>query len=100
VNQCEPSLVNNFEHFQAKTSEDAEEGLLFMQEMIELSKQQSSQPDTPPKMVSFEVEKSKKLLFAGPAQFGRQLVDGFTVNFLSTLTARFWHGCTGKNYYF
>jgi hypothetical protein len=53
-----------------------------MQEMIELSKQQSSQPDTPPKMVSFELEKSKKLLFAGPAQFGRQLVDGFTVNYI------------------
>ena len=73
-----------------------------MQEMIELSKQQSSQPDTPPKMVSFEVDKSKKLLFAGPAQFGRQLVDGFTVNFHSRLNASFepvpniWHDIFGK----
>jgi hypothetical protein len=31
-------------------------------------------------MVSFETGKNnKKLLFAGPAQFGRQLTDGFSV---------------------
>ena len=64
---------------QAKTSEDAEEGLLFMQEMIDLSKMQQSQPETPPRIVSFESENTKKLLFAGPAQFGRQLTAGFTV---------------------
>ena len=69
---------------QAKTPEDAEEGLLFMQEMIELSKQQSSQQDTPPKIVSFEIGNSKKLLFAGPAQFGRQLAAGFTVILLKS----------------
>jgi hypothetical protein len=50
-----------------------------MQEMIELSKQQSNQQDTPPKIVSFEVGNTKKLLFAGPAQFGRQLIEGFSV---------------------
>ncbi len=66
-------------NFQAKSTEDAEEGLLFMQEMIELSKQQSNQQDTPPKIVSFEVGNTKKLLFAGPAQFGRQLIEGFSV---------------------
>ena len=64
---------------QAKTSEDAEEGLLFMQEMIDLSKMQQSQPETPPRIVSFVSENTKKLLFAGPAQFGRQLTAGFTV---------------------
>lgn len=68
--------------FQAKSPEDAEEGLLFMQEMIELSKQQTNQQDTPPKMVSFEVDRlNKKLLFAGPAQFGRQLSNGFSVTY-------------------
>ena len=57
-----------------------------MQEMIELSKQQSNQQDTPPKIVSFEVDRlNKKLLFAGPAQFGRQLTNGFSVIYLSIL---------------
>ena len=40
----------------AKTREDAEEGLLFMQEMVELSKLQQDQPDHPPKAVIYAVE--------------------------------------------
>ena len=37
----------------AKSREDSDEGLLFMQEMIELSKLQQDQPDHPPKAVIY-----------------------------------------------
>ena len=60
----------------AKSPEDGEEGLMFMQEMVELSKQTGDAgQETPPKLVSFDNEH----LFAGPAQFGRQLEKGFRV---------------------
>lgn len=63
---------------QAKTSEDAEEGLLFMQEMVEISRSTSSQPDNPPRIVSFQKRQSSGtvkdvVLKAGPAQFGLDL---------------------------
>lgn len=61
----------------AKSSDDAEEGLLFMQEMIELSKLQQEQPENPPRVVSFQQEIEGQLLLttiqAGPAQFGLDL---------------------------
>ncbi len=88
----------------AATPEDGEEGLLFMQEMIELSRQASEQganalPDTPPKLVSFlqaedggrgggggggqvggEAVRSRLVsIFAGPAQFGKLIENGFQV---------------------
>ncbi len=59
-----------------------------MQEMIELSKQSSELPETPPKQVMFKspVSLSKGShsgsvvrLFAGPAQFGKVLQDGYEV---------------------
>jgi len=50
--------------------------------MIELSKVSSSEVETPSKLVTYEIGGTKKYLFAGPAQFGRQLVDGFSVIFL------------------
>lgn len=56
---------------QAKSVADAEEGLLFMQEMVELSKSQSA--DTLPQSVSFVVNSQKIVLSAGPAHFGKQL---------------------------
>lgn len=63
--------------FQAKSSDDAEEGLLFMQEMIELSKLQQEQPENPPRVVSFQQEIDGQSVIttiqAGPAQFGLDL---------------------------
>ena len=80
----------------AKTSEDAEEGLLFMQEMIELSKLQQEQPENPPRAVTFikpsnETEDTNAndnkvinavTLLAGPAQFGVELNKNIIVSFL------------------
>ena len=57
----------------AVSPEDGEEGLLFMQEMIELSKQTSTGVDSPPRQISFTVEGRQFQLQAGPAQFGRGL---------------------------
>ena len=69
---------------QAKTTEDAEEGLLFMQEMVEISRSTSSQPDNPPRIVSFQIRQSggtakDVVLKAGPAQFGLELKDDVKV---------------------
>ncbi|XP_029157313.1 ER degradation-enhancing alpha-mannosidase-like protein 3 isoform X3 [Nylanderia fulva] len=63
--------------FQAKSTQDSEEGLLFMQEMVELSKIQMQQPETKPQTVMFIKPNSDPLekvtLLAGPAQFGPEL---------------------------
>jgi hypothetical protein len=63
---------------QARTQTDAEEGLLFMQEMVQLAKTQSQQPDTPPQAVAFMArtdndEVKQVVLTAGPAHFGHEL---------------------------
>jgi len=65
----------------AVSSQAGEEGLLFMQEMIELSRQQTSPaPDSPPKLVTFPGPAGTRLgLQAGPAQFGPELLGGHTV---------------------
>lgn len=61
----------------AKTTHDAEEGLLFMQEMIELSKFQPQQTETKPQLISFVkpgIQPAERVtLLAGPAQFGTDL---------------------------
>ena len=57
----------------AQTPEDGEEGLLFMQEMIELSKQSNTGTDSPPKQISFTAGGRQFELQAGPAQFGPAL---------------------------
>lgn len=64
----------------AKSSLDAEEGLMFMQEMAELSKIQAQQPDPTPQAVSFpltdETTGGKTEIITvqvGPAQFGEVL---------------------------
>lgn len=62
--------------FQANTAQDAEEGLLFMQEMVELSKMQTQQTETRPQAVTFTTPnniKQETTLLAGPAHFGREL---------------------------
>ncbi|XP_071551477.1 ER degradation-enhancing alpha-mannosidase-like protein 3 [Panulirus ornatus] len=68
----------------AKSSDDAEEGLLFMQEMIELSKLQQEQPENPPRVVSFVLmvdgHPTTTTIQAGPAQFGLDLKGDVQVN--------------------
>ena len=54
-----------------------------MQEMIELSKQQTNLPATEAKAVRYKLSgeaDSTKTIFAGPAQFGRELGKGFSVS--------------------
>ena len=71
----------------AKTAEDGEEGLLFMQEMIDLSKQQSNLPSTQAKVVKFTMNgKDWQQIIAGPAQFGRDLSQGQSVAALAILS--------------
>ncbi|XP_037559321.1 ER degradation-enhancing alpha-mannosidase-like protein 3 [Dermacentor silvarum] len=59
---------------QAESPEDAQEGLLFMQEMIELAKQQNQQ-EQHVRSVTFTLPSTKMhmVLQAGPAQFGKDL---------------------------
>ncbi|CAH1286547.1 unnamed protein product [Diabrotica balteata] len=62
----------------ARSAADAEEGLLFMQEMVELSKLQSQQPEPSAQAISIPVLGSKEdeqliVLHAGPSQFGKNL---------------------------
>ncbi|XP_076245034.1 ER degradation enhancer, mannosidase alpha-like 2 isoform X2 [Calliopsis andreniformis] len=63
--------------FQAKTPQDSEEGLLFMQEMVEISKMQSQQAETKLQAVTFIKPATnppqKVTLLAGPAHFGLEL---------------------------
>eukprot|EP00095_Tigriopus_kingsejongensis_P009960 maker-scaffold17_size721972-snap-gene-1.25 protein:Tk09960 transcript:maker-scaffold17_size721972-snap-gene-1.25-mRNA-1 annotation:"er degradation-enhancing alpha-mannosidase-like 3" len=64
----------------AASMEDGEEGLLFMQEMIELSKQPTVIPETQPKALTYTDKHGKKqVIFAGPAQFGKLVENGFKV---------------------
>ncbi|XP_058801415.1 ER degradation-enhancing alpha-mannosidase-like protein 3 [Phymastichus coffea] len=66
-------LLHTFSN--AKSPQDAEEGLLFMQEMVELSKSQSHQQETQPVQLTFikPNTQQKVTLLAGPAQFGWDL---------------------------
>ena len=50
-----------------------------MQEMIELSKQQNNLPVTEAKAVKYSFNGDEKVIYAGPAQFGRTLGKGFSV---------------------
>ncbi|XP_077267006.1 ER degradation enhancer, mannosidase alpha-like 2 isoform X1 [Temnothorax americanus] len=72
-------LLHTFSN--AKTPQDSEEGLLFMQEMVELTKMQI-QPETKPHTVTFIKPNTnppeKVTLLAGPAQFGPELQNKIT----------------------
>ena len=79
---------------QAKTTDDAEEGLVFMQEMVEISRSASSQPDNPPRIVSFQSQRAdgivrEVVLKAGPAQFGLDLKDDVKVRCISPSHSKF-----------
>ncbi|XP_049786542.1 ER degradation-enhancing alpha-mannosidase-like protein 3 [Schistocerca cancellata] len=67
-------LLHTFANAQSQA--DAEEGLLFMQEMVELSRSQSQQHEAPPQAVLFKRENERVLLNAGPAHFGQELRNG------------------------
>jgi mannosidase alpha-like ER degradation enhancer 3 len=63
----------------ARSSADAEEGLLFMQEMMELSKLQTQQLDASPQSVMFTIKDATGTdqvltVQAGPSQFGKNLL--------------------------
>ncbi|KAM9324523.1 ER degradation-enhancing alpha-mannosidase-like protein 3 [Gastrophryne carolinensis] len=60
---------------QAASSVDAEDGLRFMQEMIELSSQQQKEQQLPPRAVQIVSHPfyGRVVLTAGPAQFGMDL---------------------------
>ncbi|KAK2718502.1 hypothetical protein QYM36_005736 [Artemia franciscana] len=63
--------------FNAKSPDDAREGLLFMQETVELSKVSEDQEG---KIVYFSMNGSSAHFKAGPAQFGPQLNNGYKVH--------------------
>ncbi|KAJ8937753.1 hypothetical protein NQ318_006616 [Aromia moschata] len=69
-------LVHTFSA--ARSSADAEEGLLFMQEMVELSKLQAQQPEPAAQAVTVPMrdhlgEEQTLVMQAGPSQFGVNL---------------------------
>jgi len=61
--------------FQAANSKSAEEGILFMQEMVELSKSHSKQQDIKRQAVIVQAKSGTTIIKGGPAHFGRQLKD-------------------------
>lgn len=65
----------------ARSQADAKEGLLFMQEMLELSQSQKHLPDKSPLSVIFEKNGQTVSIAAGPAHFGKDLTGGNKVNF-------------------
>lgn len=71
-------LLHSFHN--AKSPEDAERGLIFMQEMVELSKSNSI-PNTQLQAVAFKREGDQELhiLEAGPSHFGMELVNDMSI---------------------
>lgn len=67
-------LLHTFSN--AKTVEDAEEGLMFMQEMVELNRKSQEQLETGRLAVTFkrlDISPSKEVtIIGGPAQFGKK----------------------------
>lgn len=64
-------LLHSF--YNAKSPEDAEKGLLFMQEMVELSKNQATTSVAQMQAVYFIHEESNIILKAGPSHFSPEL---------------------------
>lgn len=71
-------LLHSFHN--AKSPEDAERGLIFMQEMVELSKSNSI-PNTQLQAVAFKREGDQELhiLEAGPSHFGMELINDMSI---------------------
>ncbi|KAJ7401076.1 ER degradation-enhancing alpha-mannosidase-like protein 3 [Pitangus sulphuratus] len=81
---------------QAASSLDAEDGLRFMQEMIELSSQQQKEQQLPPRAVQIVSHPffGRVVLTAGPAQFGMDLSKhkAGTRGFVATIKP--YNGCS------
>ncbi|XP_053514245.1 ER degradation-enhancing alpha-mannosidase-like protein 3 isoform X2 [Artibeus jamaicensis] len=80
---------------QAASSVDAEDGLRFMQEMIELSSQQQKEQQLPPRAVQIVSHPffGRVVLTAGPAQFGLDLAKHKeTRGFVASSTP--YNGCS------
>lgn len=66
--------------FQAKTPEDAEKGLLFMKEIVELSKSNGATSIADLQAVFFKKETGGiEILMAGPSHFSKELTDNESI---------------------
>ncbi|XP_034933786.1 ER degradation-enhancing alpha-mannosidase-like protein 3 [Chelonus insularis] len=74
-------LLHTFSN--AKSMEDAQEGLMFMQDMVELNKKQSLESEKRRVAIKFSKSKTESdkevVLIGGPAEFGLQLKGLFKV---------------------
>lgn len=81
VINCFTIPINLLVCLQAKSPEDAERGLLFMQEMVELTKQQNLNTITQLQAVYYlKDDKSFEILKAGPSHFSPELTDDNSVH--------------------
>lgn len=65
---------------QAKTPEDAEKGLLFMKEIVELSKSQVATSMAELQAVFFKKESGRlEILMAGPSHFSKELIGNESI---------------------
>lgn len=80
----------------ALSNDDAEEGTVFMQDMIALSKQQLAKAEEQLRIVSFTSPKTnvRITLAAGPAQFGPDLNDHASTTSAPALKVDPYNGCT------
>ncbi|XP_065411721.1 ER degradation-enhancing alpha-mannosidase-like protein 3 isoform X1 [Chrysemys picta bellii] len=81
---------------QAASSLDAEDGLRFMQEMIELSSQQQKEQQLPPRAVQIVSHPffGRVVLTAGPAQFGMDLSKHNVGTRGFVATSKPYNGCS------
>lgn len=96
LNDGRVQLLHTFSS--ARSTSDAEEGLLFMQEMVELSKLQAQQTESAPQAVSFAIKDgtgNKKTITvqAGPSHFGVSLKNNQKVKSQAMLAEPF-RACT------
>nr|XP_023014026.1 ER degradation-enhancing alpha-mannosidase-like protein 3 isoform X1 [Leptinotarsa decemlineata]XP_023014028.1 ER degradation-enhancing alpha-mannosidase-like protein 3 isoform X2 [Leptinotarsa decemlineata] len=95
LNDGRVQLLHSFSS--ARTAADAEEGLIFMQEMVELSKLQAQQPEPISQAVTVPMKDQKGeehtiVMQAGPSQFGKNLQDGQKIS-ARTLLLKPFRGC-------
>lgn len=90
-------LINwSFVRLQAKTPEDAAQGLVFMKEMMELTNQQSANPITQVQAVFYETGPSQyEVLNAGPSHFSPELTEENSVK-QKAVFAKPFQMCSGE----
>lgn len=89
-------LLHNI--YDAKTPEDAAQGLVFMKEMMELTQQQNANQVTQLQAVFYETEDGGQyeILKAGPSHFSPELTDDNSVKQRAVL-AEPYRLCSGEN---